>query len=194
MNYELTLTLLPKYYEMKAEEQFKLVDQWVNKYLHEFHISAVAELTQLENIHVHAVIELDSVGKTKFCNVIRHCGKKLFGRKSLTQIKNYNNWIMYMRKDLFKADKPWNPLIIDKQQVLLQKYLFKLNPSNNELYIDSLEVPLPNAKCTSSVNSKVYSGDLISACSDKIPPDKANKSNNIKTLKDMATELNIILK
>lgn len=125
MQYEFTITLHPRNYGKSAIDQSKLIEKLVLEDLACYSISAVHELTQIENIHVHCVIQLTPEEKTNLCNWLRKDRvRKIIGRCTLTQIKDYPKWIDYMKKDLEKTQKiiKRDPILIDNQQVLYKSF------------------------------------------------------------------------
>lgn len=137
MQYEFTITIHPRHYGKSAIDQYKMIEKMVLEELAIYEISAVAELTQIENIHVHCVIKLTPKEKTVLCNWLRKDRiKKVIGRCSLSVLVDYPKWISYLKKDLEKTQKIINkdPVLIDNQQVLYRG--FKVGPQG-ELYFDS---------------------------------------------------------
>lgn len=102
MLYEVTLTLHPKLYSLCAASQFTQVRSIIQSLINNRsipNITAVAELTSIENIHIHCLVELKTLkDKTKFINALRKYRE--FGKRSISQIVNEPAYREYISKDL----------------------------------------------------------------------------------------------
>lgn len=104
MQYELTVTLRPAMYKYSAEEQFEKSKPWMVTILLNYQVSCVAELTQSNNVHYHAIIELkDHIERDKLINKIRQY--KMLGKISCSQLINNTKWIAYLQKDYSQTMK-----------------------------------------------------------------------------------------
>lgn len=99
MLYELTLTLRPFLYNKTAQEQYDFMFPILRAILGQYKCSCIAELTQENNVHYHAKVELKNfVHRDKLLNQLRQYNKYL-GRKTCTQLMNEPLYDEYMRKD-----------------------------------------------------------------------------------------------
>lgn len=100
MKYEITLTLRPYIYKEVPQHQFKIAVKMLEEILPLYQVSLVAELTQENNVHFHGIIELsDLIERNKFLNRFRRF-HKLFGKKTVNQVKFEDSYIKYMKKDI----------------------------------------------------------------------------------------------
>lgn len=99
MKYELTITLRPQMYRFDAREQYVRTSVWLKQILYPYKVSIVAELTQVNNIHYHGIIDLkDLRHRDKFLNRFR--GSLVFGKMTCTQLIDEPKWIEYMKKNI----------------------------------------------------------------------------------------------
>lgn len=122
MQYEFTLTLKPVMYKFTAQQQFDKTKNILIKILSKYTCSAVAELTQENNVHYHVLIELKNHEiRDQLLNSFR--GFLIWGRKSCSQLMNYPKYVTYMLKSISTV---WPiikgyPLIIDDLNIDIPK-------------------------------------------------------------------------
>lgn len=100
MLHEFTLTLKPFMYMQTAKDQYRMSKELLFAILCPYiKCSCIAELTKENNIHYHCMIWLeDAKVRDKFLNKFRQ--NKMWGRKSCSQIVDYDKWTKYLVKDL----------------------------------------------------------------------------------------------
>lgn len=128
MRYELTVTSHPRLYDRDASTQFSIMKENFIQIMRPhkgspgFLFSAVAELNGNNDVHIHAIVELnDLVARNRLLNRFRSKDYKfIFGRKTCTQLINEPVWIDYMRKDLKKTREiiGISPIIKDELSLL----------------------------------------------------------------------------
>lgn len=107
IDYELTITLLPKLYKYTSNEQFEKTKNFINS-LRGYKVTCVAELTQTFNVHYHMIIssEHNTTPGENILDILRQY-HNMFGKKSFSQVMDYNKWTTYLKK------KPYAVLIDD---------------------------------------------------------------------------------
>lgn len=121
VRYAYTITLLPKLYKLKPEEQYDKTYIEVVKTLKALNstICTVAELTKNYNIHYHGVLQYSFCDKKedlmkKFYDIFR--GHDKFGYVNIKQITDEPKWLEYMSKEIEGTECQINrkPIIIDE--------------------------------------------------------------------------------
>lgn len=135
---EITLTLLPKHYVKSVEEQAMLARESLLEIMKKIQCKAifVLEITKQYNIHIHGMLQLPKVYqdplKTLF-QVFRT--SKVFGRKTIQQVRYYDSYVEYMVKDIEKTRTVINlwPIIRDDYNLYnsYSEYMFKKESGNN---------------------------------------------------------------
>lgn len=149
MLYELTLTLRPKFYGLKPQEQFDKSSFILTDALGDFFDekwTCVAELTNSMNVHYHCLIFLDDINaKKKLYNRFRRKQfNETFGKKTCTQLIDEMAYKKYIQKDLDLTckyiDLPivWDGYgIFDKNKIVQERDLdwlkWKLEAIENEI-------------------------------------------------------------
>lgn len=120
MKYEFTITLLPCTYIKSAQEQKALLHIKLCELLAIYQVSAVYELTSMNNVHVHMMIEFkDFKHKSKFIDSLRPLKKGIVGQCHCSQVMNEGKWSVYMAKDLQTTrELIGDPIIKDDFQIL----------------------------------------------------------------------------
>lgn len=124
MHYECTLTLVPSWSKRRsARDQFILSKEELLEVLREHYrkdikASFIAELHQSNDVHYHGVITLtDANDRDKFINRLR--SRKIFGRRTITQLVNFPLWVKYLNKDINKTSQILgDPIAIDTLNIL----------------------------------------------------------------------------
>lgn len=105
VKYAFTITLQPKLYRYKPEEQYDKTYMHIAKVLKALNsrVTLVAELTRSANIHYHGVIQFinfkpKSNLTVSFHNAFR--GDKYAGFIKIIPIDNESKWIEYISKDV----------------------------------------------------------------------------------------------
>lgn len=120
MLYEFTITLLPLTYSKSAKEQKALIHNKLIEILAIYKVSAVYELTSVNNVHVHMMIEfVDHKHRNKFIDSLRPLKKGIVGRCSCSQLIHQGKWEKYMAKDLESTREIiGDPIIKDSFNIL----------------------------------------------------------------------------
>lgn len=131
MKYELTVTLRPCMYTLTAAEQFKATSTILKIILDKFcqgaKFTAVAELTNENNIHYHCLLDIETLyDRDKLLNSFRWKGcHNIFGRKTCTQVKYEESYLRYMVKNTIYTSSiidNKNPIICDYYKAYSYKY------------------------------------------------------------------------
>lgn len=122
MKYELTITLKPLMYVHKPQEQFNLTHHILFDIFQDYHVTAIADLTNEHNVHYHCMIELPTlIDKDRLLNKFRKWNK-IFGKKTCTQVMYEDTWRKYIRDKL----PLWKGLLADP--IVRDSYsLFSMN-------------------------------------------------------------------
>lgn len=123
MLYEFTLTIHPKYYKSNPISQYTQTKEIFLKlykkgYFNKFKISIVAELTSVQNVHYHCLVDIMTLAdKTEFLNIFRPFN--IFGKKSISQVVNEPVYREYMQKSLVETAEVLEncPIIVDENNV-----------------------------------------------------------------------------
>lgn len=103
MLYEFTITLRPRLYSMTPQEQYDYCYPILRTILGDYKCSCIAELSQENNVHFHAKIDLkDFRARDILLNKFRK-HHTIFGKKTCTQLINEPQYDEYMRKDMKKT-------------------------------------------------------------------------------------------
>lgn len=105
VKYAFTLTLQPKLYKYKPEEQYDLTYMHVTTLLKALisTVDVIAELTVNCNLHYHGVIQFKSFKKSQnlellFRNTFR--ADKYIGFVNIRQLTDEEGWLEYITKDI----------------------------------------------------------------------------------------------
>lgn len=121
MLYEFTVTLVPHYCRQRSgrdqhvhasAELLSLFAEYLQKDP-SFRVSVIAELHKSNDVHYHGLLELkDHIARDRFINRLRL--RKIFGRRSISQLIHYSTWCEYMNKDTkITRDIIGDPIVID---------------------------------------------------------------------------------
>lgn len=129
MKYEFTLTLHPSNYINSAADQHKnskqiLTDIFYPNGFPAYQVTCIAELTQDHNVHYHCMIDLKDLEiKDKLMNKFRRY-RRVFGRKTCTQVVYEESYKAYLVKDLDKTRRIiGDPVVCDFYGVATMKFL-----------------------------------------------------------------------
>lgn len=130
MKYELTLTLRPIMYSLTPDQQFTATSGVIKAVLERFFqgakYTAVAELTEENNVHYHCLVELTNhMDRNDLLNSFRWKGvNNIFGRKTCSQVVYEESYLRYMVKSTLKTSDiiKANPVICDYYKALSHKY------------------------------------------------------------------------
>jgi len=112
VDYAVTVSLNPRLYELKAEEQLLLTKTKILAILRHNHnkCTIVAEMTEARNIHYHCIMKVAATNKST--NIIKYIHDRLrvaptwFGKqRCIKQVDNYDKWIKYITKDVFRTNE-----------------------------------------------------------------------------------------
>lgn len=120
MRYECTLTLVPSFTRTRSgRDQFLVASKELLEVLSEHYeqntqsASFIAELHQSNDVHFHGIIELrDHKERDRFINRLRR--RRIFGRRTITQLINYPAYCEYMNKSVrITRDIIGDPIVRD---------------------------------------------------------------------------------
>lgn len=176
MKHELTITLKPIMYTKTAKEQFDMTYQYVLDILKPYKHTTVAELTVLNNVHYHSLIDIEGIiQKDILLNRIRPY--KLLGKPHCTAVQYEVSYENYLLKDIIETNKVINryPLIKDDWNLMKSEKTFSdkiirirgrsdvshASEADNSYHGTLMESPLPPRTALPRVRSSAVNWDAL---------------------------------
>lgn len=118
MDYFYTITLKPEYYLHTAETLATTMKEAVLRVLTGYKHTSVIELTKVQVVHIHGIVELSTKSKDpkrNFKNLFQNL--EIVGHIDISSVDNYYYVTGYIMKDVGKTDK-----IILQNSVIFDSY------------------------------------------------------------------------
>lgn len=94
MDYAVTMTLKPSYYELKVQDQYNMLQNIILERYKNYKKSLFVEFTENHNLHVHGII-YSSTKRGIYDARKRSC----IGYIKVKPIQNYQDWVFYCVKN-----------------------------------------------------------------------------------------------